>query len=193
MRENLTNDSGRKGSGGTRRILILGAAAALVVSGASVLWATPAAAGHDRDGIYCEVHRGHFAPGHYRRHAAGYVLADPAGYRFHTAPAYSRLPRAYYGRPALHVSGGYFYPQRIGYGPVYEPYGYLAVSGLRFGRTQLGFQIGLPAFPTVGVAYLGSSPVGVHHQWGDHRHRGHPHRHWDKARHRNKHRHCDFD
>lgn len=157
------------------RRLALGAAAGLVLSGASVLWATPAAAGHPGGGIYCEVHRGHFAPAHYRHHAVGYVLPGPAGYRFYTQPSYARLAGAYHGRPALYVSGGYFYPQWVGYGPAHEPYGYFAVSGLRFGRTQLGFQIGLPAFPTVGVRFLGYPPYaprahGRHH---------HPHRrHW---------------
>jgi hypothetical protein len=147
----------------------------LILSGASVLWTTPAEAGHGGSGIYCGIHRGHFAPGHYRRHAAGYVVAGPAGYLFYTQPAYARLGRVYHGRPALFISGGYFYPHYVGYGPVLEPYGYLAISGLRFGRTHLGFQIGLPAFPTVGVGFLTGPTYRVHL----HGRRPHPHhRYW---------------
>ena len=184
MKTNGARHSDRKGSGGILRRLALGAAAGLVLSGASVLWTTPAAAGHDGDGIYCEVHRGRFEPGHYRRHAVGYVLTGPAGYRFYTAPSYARLSRAYSGRPALYVSGGYFYPRWIGYGPAYEPYGYLSISGLRFGRTHLGFQIGLPAFPTVGVRFLGYAPHQERHH-GRHHHQSH--RRWDKHRHPGRH------
>jgi hypothetical protein len=166
----MARHSDRNGSGGILRRLALGAAIGLVISGASVLWVTPAAAGHDEIGIYCQLHRGHFAPAHYRHHAVGYVLAGPAGYRFYPGPSYARLARAYYGYPALYVSRGYFYPQWIGYGPVYEPYGYFGISGLRIGNAHLGFQIGLPAFPTVGVRFLAHPPHGPRFHARHHHH-----------------------
>ncbi len=146
------------------------ALAAAIGVAALLVGASPALAGHDD--VYCEVHRAHYRPTHFARHADGYLVHATAGYRFYPAPGYARLEAAYPGRPAVFVSGGYFYPLQVGYGPLYEPVGYFAIHGARFGGTRLGLQIGIHALPTVGfgflsyrapVVYYHPRPYAVHH------------------------------
>lgn len=90
-------------------------AAALILT-AGVIWAAPARAGHD-DEVYCEVHDAYYGPAHFRRHPNGYVVLARGGYHFYPNPHYAALVSGYAGRPAVFVSGGYFYPLWIGYGP----------------------------------------------------------------------------
>ena len=129
------------------------ALAVLMVGAACLCGGKPALADHDED-IFCEVHHSYFDPPHFRRHLDGYVVFGPAGYHFYPLPLYGSLVSHYHGRPAVYVSGGYFYPLWVGYGPVYEPTGYLEIFGGRFGRTHLGLRIGIGALPTIGYGFL---------------------------------------
>ena len=140
------------------------AAAALVMVAAFFLAAAPALANHDEDAIFCDVHRGYYEAGHFRRHTDGYLVMAGGGYHFYPRPAYGALVGDYFGRPSVFVSSGYFYPLWVGYGPVYEPTGYFGIYGGRFGRTQMGLRIGINALPTVGFGFLGYRAPIVHYQ-----------------------------
>lgn len=161
------------------RVLPRFSLAALALAAAGLFWAEPARADHD-DEIFCEVHHRRFAPHHFRSHAAGYVVLRTGGYRFYPQPAYDVLVDDFYGRPAVFVSSGYFYPLWVGYGPVYEPAGYFELHGGRIGRTHLGLSIGFNALPSLGFGFLSRPGRVVHYvpypRWhSSGRHIGAPH------------------
>jgi len=152
-----------------------GQAAALALA-VCLLGPAPAVADYDdfgEDGIYCDVHRSSYRAVHFKSHPSGYVVPGRGGYRFYPRPVYASLTTTHFGRPAVFVSGGYFYPLWIGHGPVYEPTGYFEMYGGRFGRTQLGLRIGLNALPSVGFGFLRYPGSAVRYQ---------PRPHWNNSR-----------
>ncbi|MEE9218202.1 MAG: hypothetical protein V3U98_03960 [Acidobacteriota bacterium] len=162
MRLTQTRTERSSGAGERARFLRAPLSAALVAAVAFVLGAASAQA-NDGERIYCAGHGGYYTAAHYRDHDDGYVLLGERGYRFHAHSAYPALAVKHRGTPALFVSGGYFYPLRIGYGPLYEPTGYFEIHGGRFGRTSLGLQIGLHSLPTIGFGFLSYRPAAVHY------------------------------
>ena len=166
----------------------------LLILTLSVLGASPARANYEPS-IYCEGHAGAYGAAHYRDHEEGYILSASGTYSFYPSSAYARLAANYSGAPSVYVSGGYFYPLQIGYGPVYEPSGYFAIHTGRFGRTSLGLQIGIGSLPTIGFGYLSYGPRVVHytvprwHYRGDYvRRHAAPHVHYVNP-HRTGHKH----
>ena len=150
----------------------------------SILGVSPARADYE-PAIYCDGHGGAYGAAHYRNHDDGYILSASGRYSFYPSSAYATLAANYYGASSVYVSGGFFYPLQIGYGPVYEPSGYFSIHAGRFGRTSLGLQIGIGFLPTIGIGYLAYEPHVVQytvprwHYRGDYvRRHAAPHAHY---------------